>query len=120
MLPMVFVASLCIAVYVSTSQSIKAFIASAHFLIDLDESSLLNSEGSDLNQKRLIQKHFLRYGVYIPIDDVIFANKGPNESLHVQFLQATCGQASLYIWVPLKFRLPLAGEKVSEWCLATN
>ncbi len=116
----ILLGSILLAIYVSTSYSLKAFVASAHFLIDLDTTSLLNSEGSALNQKRLIQKHFLRYGIYIPIDDVIFTQKGLHESQHLKFLQSSCGQASLYIWVPLKFRLPLIGEKVSEWCLATN
>lgn len=117
-LKLVLLASVLTSIYVTCLPAATTVLAGFHLLIDLDKPSLINSQGSDLHRKRLIQKHFLKYGIYIPIDDVVFTHGEHDETLYNQLLEKSCGEARLYIWVPLKFRLPLVGEKVSEWCLA--
>ena len=31
-------------------------------------------------------------------------------------MQKACGRGRLYVWIPLKWRIPVLGEKVLEWC----
>ena len=70
-----------------------------------------------LSTQRKIQKHFLSYGVYIPIDDIV-VNMGLNKlDNYNQLHESTCGTAKIYIWLPIKIRFPIIGEKVWEWCL---
>ena len=40
----------------------------------------------------------------------------PDQEQLTLLMQKACGKGKLYIWVPLKFRLPMRGEKVVEWC----
>lgn len=68
-------------------------------------------------QKSKIQRHFLRYGVYVPFSDII--SKSSHDDLekalfsqHAEF----CGPSRIYIWLPLKVRFPIFGYKVFEWC----
>lgn len=68
-------------------------------------------------QKSKIQRHFLRYGVYVPFSDII------SKSSHDDFEQTLvsqhtqlCGPSRIYIWLPLKVRFPVFGYKVFEWC----
>ncbi len=66
--------------------------------------------------KRSVQRHFSDYGTYIPMDDIqiIFGKKGRKiaDSLTMQKVQ---DRATLMVWIPLRFTLPLLGVKVIEW-----
>jgi hypothetical protein len=67
--------------------------------------------------RRETQRHFLRHGVYIPLEDIVAPMPhdlaaGPLALV----MQKACGHGKLYIWIPFKFRLPVAGERVIEWC----
>ena len=65
-----------------------------------------------------IQRHFLDHSVYVPLEDIVVASTRDAESGATSLLmQRACGRGRLYVWIPLKFRLPALGEKVVEWCL---
>ncbi len=70
-----------------------------------------------LELRRQIQKHFLANRVYIPLDDIVAPS--PNEAEPgdaLLLMQKACGRGRLYVWIPLKFKVPLTGGKVIEWC----
>ena len=64
-----------------------------------------------------IQKHFAKYNISIPKEDIVSKSfaKRYQERLFLQ-LDQQCGHGSVYVWVPLKFRIPLVGSKAIEWC----
>ena len=108
-----------IAAY-SFGESIRAYFAAE----SLPDFGLTEAYPADLSEafsvKRKIQKHFLDMGVYLPVDD-IFIEVGQPDSLaehdRLTFLmRKACGQAKLYIWLPLTYKLPLKGRFVSSWC----
>jgi len=71
--------------------------------------------------RRSIQKHFLGYSVYIPLEDIVIAQHSANNDDHLTFLmRKACGQAKLYVWIPLKIKLPYLGGKTWEWCWKQN
>ena len=67
--------------------------------------------------ERKVQKFFLDRGLYIPMEDIVI-NKENHISDKSPFFQMrkACGQGKLYVWIPLRIRVPLFGEKVVEWC----
>ena len=75
------------------------------------------AESVRLEVQRAIQKHFLNFGVYIPLEDIVFLERltQTNQSLE-GILKKVCGSDPIAIWLPLKFRLPLVGERSMEWC----
>ena len=70
-----------------------------------------------LELRRQIQKHFLANRVYIPLDDIVAPSPlGAEPGDALLLMQKACGHGRLYVWIPLKFKVPLTGEKVIEWC----
>jgi hypothetical protein len=70
-----------------------------------------------LELRRQIQKHFLAHRVYIPLDDIVAPPLGDTDpGSALLLMQKACGRGRLYVWIPLKFKVPLTGEKVIEWC----
>lgn len=77
----------------------------------------LNSEESSVTIKRQIQRHFLDYSVYIPVEDIVIIAQDKKEDNRLESLMTkACGSGSLFVWIPLKISLPFYGEKVLEWC----
>ena len=78
-------------------------------------------EWQDQNQtlalRRKLQRHFLAHSVYLPLEDITMA-PGPNAASDDPSLlmQNACGQGRLLVWLPFKVTVPIAGEKVIEWC----
>jgi len=106
------------ALYVSTHQAAKAAIASAFLLQDPELTILLNKPQTIAQDgQRFIQRHFLGYGVYIPLEDIVIRGKTSVEPTIVPLMEQSCGEGQAYVWVPLRFQLPVVGEKVLEWCL---
>ena len=76
-----------------------------------------DSEESAVTIKRLIQRHFLDYSVYIPVEDIVIIASEKKEGNRLESLMTkACGHGSLFVWIPLKISLPFYGEKVHEWC----
>jgi hypothetical protein len=106
------------ALYVSTHQAAKAAIASAFLLQNSELTILLNKPQTlALDGQRFIQRHFLSYGVYIPLEDIVIRGMTSVEPTIVPLMEQSCGEGQAYVWVPLRFQLPVVGEKVLEWCL---
>ncbi len=73
-----------------------------------------------MSLRRGLQKHFLSHDVYIPMEDIVVTAPSENadgaaEDLGM-LMQKACGRGRLYVWIPLKWRIPVLGEKVLEWC----
>ena len=75
------------------------------------------SEQMQLELQREVQKHFLIYGVYVPLEDIMFTQRlvMANKDLE-PLLRQTCGNSRFALWLPLVVRIPLVGERSSEWC----
>jgi hypothetical protein len=83
----------------------------------------LVEQGTDrvhLDLQRGIQRHFLKYGVYIPVEDIFFASdiQRRNADLAAAIGKACggTGSAAVAVWVPLMIRFPYFGERSIEWC----
>lgn len=67
--------------------------------------------------KRSIQKHLLHFGTYVPIEDIVTASPRDVASGDLSLLmQKACGRGKVFVWIPLRIRLPIVGERVYEWC----
>ena len=74
-----------------------------------------------LEVRRQIQKHFLdrsAHQIYLPLEDIVALTPHELESGSeaALLMQKACGHGKLFIWIPFKFKLPVTGEKVLEWC----
>lgn len=100
----------------TTQHALRASAAAAHFIY-LQKTNRISSMTTDpVVIQRNTQKHFLKFGVYIPFEDIISANESePSEQTLT--MQKNCGKGKLYIWVPLRFQFPIIGQRIIEWCL---
>lgn len=64
--------------------------------------------------KRKIHRHFLEYDTYIGTSD-INATKS-DADVNRELFTKSCGQGTIFVWLPLRVRLPLIGDQVYEWC----
>jgi hypothetical protein len=88
--------------------------------------AILNSENfwdpsknleESISRQRQIQAHYLSYGVYIPLDDIVIGAHVSNTQPLMKSIEGVCGPGVTAIWVPVPFHFPIFGEKVFEWCL---
>lgn len=63
-----------------------------------------------------IHKYFLNRGLFIPKDSIL----KDEEVGGFLGVREQCETGKIYVWVPLRLRMPLAGEKVWEWCLSLS
>lgn len=70
-----------------------------------------------ISRQRQIQAHYLSYGVYIPLDDIVIGAPVSNTQALMKSIEGVCGPGVTAIWVPVAFHFPIFGEKVFEWCL---
>ena len=97
--------------------SLRSIVAVTKFSEIMIESADLDSEESSVTLKRQIQRHFLDYSVYIPVEDIVIITPDKKEDNRLESLMTkACGSGSLFVWIPLKISLPFYGEKVHEWC----
>lgn len=100
----------------SVYPSATALVAAATFP-SVDEE-MWSSEGGSFDVQRSIQKHFLGYRLYLPLEDIFVAQPKGNSDLKrfTLLMRKACGYGRVYVWLPLKLRLPFIGDKVFEWC----
>jgi hypothetical protein len=104
----------------SCSPAIRAVIGLVSVRSEM-KAALRTSEFNVLEIRRNIQMRFLKFDVYIPLDDIIFL--GDNQDLDrtlEQVMKTNCGKDGFSVWLPIKLRFPFAGEKVIEWCSQVN
>jgi hypothetical protein len=105
------------AIFWTTAPAISGLDSIYSFPSKLVQNLDTSGEQSDLWYRRKIQKHFLNSRVFISMDDIITVNKEMEKNDDgVRLLRKSCGDSSLYIWVPFRFRLPLLGERIYEYC----
>lgn len=105
------------AVTLTAHQAIRATVASYALKQSLDASAV-GTDVTIIRQK--IQAHYLRYGVYLPFDDIIITQEPDISEEYVRLLKKNCGKGNIFIWVPIVLKVPLTGEKVTEWCLTMS
>ncbi len=71
-----------------------------------------------ISKQRQIQTHYLSYGVYIPLDDIVVGAQDSRSQPFMTSVKGLCGPSSTVVWVPIAVHFPILGEKVFEWCLA--
>jgi hypothetical protein len=104
----------------STSDSIRVFVATLRHPA-LGKESLNLTEPVRTEFKRNEQKYFLDYGIYVPLEDIMYVEQLPSSGeRYAESLKLTCADLSakngMAIWLPIKIKWPLFGERVFEWC----
>ncbi len=71
---------------------------------------------------RKLQLHFLKYRIYIPLEDISFSNPNQDHALskglsNTPEKSISCDFTKHLIWVPFRFKVPVIGERVLQWCL---
>lgn len=104
-----------------------AFLAATAYLTlsPLESASL--TAAFDLDHEkfllgRKVQLHFLKYRIYIPIEDISFTNPSQDISIEIDpgnlsEETTSCNSRKPLIWVPFRFKVPVIGERVIQWCL---
>jgi hypothetical protein len=113
------IAILVVAVW-SSSASLAVFWATTRHP-PISRMALRLGEPELTEFKRSEQKFFLDYGLYVPIDDIMFVGQLPSGGTrYAEALARSCSGimagTGIAIWLPLKLKLPLLGERVLEWC----
>lgn len=93
---------------------VKTFFATSS-ITRLQKNGIIYSPLNE--QKRKLQFHFSRYGIYVPFNDIISKSSLliTEQKIYKDHIKIF-GRSNIYIWLPLKIRIPLLGEKVYEWC----
>ncbi|MBC7661702.1 MAG: hypothetical protein H7249_18560 [Chitinophagaceae bacterium] len=106
-----------LAIIVSLRDAYPAFRASYAILQKDTFWNTAETAEESLTKQRQIQSHYLSYGVYIPLDDIVIGAHVSNTQALKKSIEGVCGPGSTAIWVPVAFHFPIFGEKVFEWCL---
>lgn len=104
----------------------RAYYASHVFELPAMSEQEWGDASKTIELRRQMQKHFLSHNIYIPMEDIVVSSgadeasgsgsetRGPANISAL--MQKACGRGRLYVWIPLKIRVPITGEKVIEWC----
>ena len=109
----------CLAIYGSCHPAMKASIAS-YFLPKSLVFRNIQKASEPLIQKRALQKYYLSWDVYIPLDDIVISDERMIDHSLLKVLKSSCGVGRVFVWVPLRFHIPILGEKVLECCVAVT
>lgn len=108
---------LCMALTYSTLDAVKALFAVSTLKSFTELIDAASNPQEMLKIRRSIQKHFLNSGVYVPMEDIVVASLNKENTSRLNFLmEKACGKGKLYIWVPIRFKWPIIGERVFDWC----
>lgn len=102
---------------VSFQDAIPALRASYAILHSEDFWNPSKNLEESISRQRQIQAHYLSYGVYIPLDDIVIGAHVSNTQPLMKSIEGVCGPGVTAIWVPVAVHFPIFGEKVFEWCL---
>ena len=101
---------------------ISSFVAYATLEPLTENSPKTFEEKEDLSQARHIQLHFLKFRIYIPLEDIKFESNGQDQSQLGELkptkgISKWCNHDKNVVWVPIKYKVPIIGERVLQWCL---
>jgi hypothetical protein len=108
-----------ICAYWTFEPALRAVIASLSLNDTFLSSDLGEINQEALNVRRRIQKHYLEYDVYMPLEDIIVPigpAADPSKNRLTFLMRNVCGSAKIYVWVPIKIRVPVFGNMIWEWC----
>lgn len=108
--------SILLTMSFSTSQALKALYAAYTLETEPDITANTLNNQEMLTARRKIQKHFTNTGIYVPMEDIVFTQTKKKDSRLHLLMHKACGPGKIYVWVPLKFKWPIFGERVFEWC----
>ncbi|MEZ4743071.1 MAG: hypothetical protein R3B45_11590 [Bdellovibrionota bacterium] len=106
------------ALWWSVQPALVSLLAATTLKIQPISQDEWNDSSIEPEIRRQVQFHFLRYKIYIPMEDIFIKNQVSKlEKKRASLLMTkACGHANLYVWLPLKFRIPFLGAKFMEWC----
>jgi hypothetical protein len=116
-----FRASFLVPLIVAAFSSIETAGRTAYAIATFEGSKyshLEKLEPSDqIELRREIQRHLSDHFTYVPLEDIEWHDEDTLAySKNSGTMQNQCEGARLHIWVPLRFKFPIIGEKVVEWC----
>lgn len=114
---LVLILSWAIALGVSAKDAVKPIRASLALLKQKEIWDPSKNLEESIERQRQIQAHYLSYGVYIPLDDIVIGAQDNRSQPFMKPIKGVCGPGSTAVWVPVAFHFPIFGEKVFEWCL---
>lgn len=97
----------------------RAIIASYSLDKVFGSADFSDGNAEALGVRRRIQKHYLQYDIYMPLEDIIVPADpaATSDKNRLTFLMRNvCGSAKIYVWVPIKIRVPGLGNMIWEWC----
>ena len=108
--------TIAVVIWASEQPLIATYAAMSLEEVAVDPDDL--KQPAQLRQlKRQIQRHFLDHQIYIPLSDMTFRDYGWDGRTKLkQGLAKLCGRGIMFVWVPLRFKLPFWGEQILEWC----
>ena len=115
-----WVVALLIMAFWAPGEGLRVFWAtSRHHQISKVALELV--EPARTEYKRAEQKYFLEYGIYVPLEDIMYVEQLPGGGVRYgDALQRSCSGlqlgSGLAIWLPLRIKWPFFGERVIEWC----
>lgn len=114
---LVITLSWVIALGLSARDAVPSLLASFTILKQSAVWETPKNLEESLHRQRQIQAHYLSYGVYIPLDDIVLGDHDTRSRPLMTPTEGVCGSSMSGIWVPVAFHFPIFGEKVFEWCL---
>lgn len=64
--------------------------------------------------RREIQGHFRKSGIYLPTEDILTLDE--SRGTPGELVSKVCGDGNIFVWAPLRIRLPYFGERIKETC----
>ncbi len=113
---LLLVAPLAAAVTWTIEPSFRTLLATLTYDSEPLSEDVYDNYEQNLNLKRQIQKHFLNFKIYIPLEDIVTIGPNSKEKMMQDIMARSCGKANIYVWTPLGFRLPFLGQKFIDRC----
>lgn len=113
---LLLVAPLAAAVTWTIEPSFRTLLATMTYQSEPLTEDVYDNYEQNLNLKRQIQKHFLNFKIYIPLEDIVTIGPNSKEKMMQEIMARSCGKANIYVWTPLGFRLPFLGQKFIDRC----
>lgn len=99
--------------FLSTPRLVSIGLAMSKVWFDADD---LPNKTDLQSTKRNIQKHFSQQGLYLDLQRIKSMDEIPQDHLLRKIMQQRCGTGTIYVWVPIRVRLPIQGEWTYEYC----
>lgn len=106
--------AIAIAVTFTNWRSLRTIYYAKSYEWSWQEQGATIGAGHFLTAQQKIHQYFLSRQIYIPQEDISLHSDEPM----LFAVRNSCSRGKIYVWIPVKVRLPMFGEKVIEWCLS--